>query len=159
MMLTVQQVTAQIPRNSAGTFEYSRVVPEDTTSIDLLRERAKTFFNQPFLVHWTSVSNNEGNGEYVTGKGYVTIRFKNHYSSKRAIPVLLQLSIRVKEGSFQYTINQLTVDQKDTISFPLEEKPGEVEGATYDRLLKKTHEQIIFVIDWLKRHMEDDRGI
>jgi hypothetical protein len=150
------QASAQIPRNNAGTFEYSHEISAGPVSDVLLKDRAKSFFNQPFLVHWTSISPDDTARGIFQGEGYLDIHVKNHYASKRAILVLLQLSIQIKEGSFRYTINRLSVNNKAAaISYPLEEKPETVESATYDRLLKKTHERISFVIDWLKRHMED----
>src|SRR5215467_14200494 len=154
MILLTVQASAQIPRNNVGTFEYSHEITTGTVPGDLLKGRAKSFFNQPFLVHWTAINSEDSAKGIYHGEGYLDIHVKNHYSSKRAILVLLQLSIQIKEGSFRYTINRLAVNNKEAdITFPLEEKPVTVEEATYDRVLKKTHERITFVIDWLKRHM------
>jgi hypothetical protein len=157
LILLAGQASAQIPRNNAGAFEYSHEISIGTTSDILLKDRAKTFFNQPFLVHWTNVYSNDTSKGYFQGEGYVDIHVKNHYTPKRAILVLLQLSIQIKDGSFRYTINRLSVNNKaEAITFPLEEKPDTVESATYDRVLKKTHQRLTFVIDWLKRHMEEE---
>lgn len=156
LVLMTAQASAQIPRNNEGAFEYSHEITTNTVPGDLLKDRAKSFFNQPFLVHWTSINSSDTAQGIYHAEGYLDIHVKNHYSSKRAILVLLKLSIQIKEGSFRYTINRFSVNNKETaITFPLEERPGTVQEATYDRVLKKTHERISFVIDWLKRHMED----
>ncbi len=153
-LLVALPAVAQIPRNSSGLLEYTHDIQVNASTNAGLKERARTFFNQPFLVHWTSVSADSVSGTLVTGKGYLDIHIKNHYSSKRAIPVLLQLSIEVRGNSYRYIINHFTVNFKNAgLVFPLEEKPAAVESTTYDRLLKKTHERMGFIIDWLKRHM------
>jgi len=156
LLIIVEQASAQIPRNNAGVFEYTNDISTENVSYSILKERARTFFNQPFLVHWTSIEDAHTGNEF-TGSGYLDIHVKNHYAAKRAIPVLLRLSIEIKEGGFRYTVTQLKLSEKNTVTtFPLEERPEPVESGTYDRLLKKTHERISFVIGWLKKYMEEE---
>jgi hypothetical protein len=139
---------AQIPRTTAGLFEYSGEVSGGNTS--QMKEKAQAFFNQPFLVHWDSIARSEHEGNtLVTGAGYITIAAKKHsVGLPSEVPVSLQFSIEVKEGRYKYTINHFRIEQ-----FALEQKPDSIKSLAYHQLLERTHKRMTFVIGWMKRYM------
>ena len=140
---------AQIPRTTAGLFEYSGVVSGGNTTF--MKEKANTFFNQPFLVHWDSIARSEQNGSVrVTGRGYITVHAKKHNVALPAeVPVSLQFSIEVKDGRYKYTVNHFKTEQ-----FALEQKPDAIKSVAYHQLLERTHKRMTFVIGWMKRYMD-----
>lgn len=153
IIVLVGRAGAQIPRTHSGMFEYSGEVSGGDTP--LMTEKARSFFNQPFLVHWDSIARTElSGGTRVTGAGYITVRARRHrISLPGEVPVSLQLSIEVKEGRYRYTVNRFTVEKESQDKFPLEEKPDSVKSMEYIQVLEKTHRHVSFVIGWLKRYM------
>jgi hypothetical protein len=152
VLLTGLKAPAQIPRNGSGVFEYAHEVT--IASGQALTEKARKFFNQPFLIHWDSVL---VNGEQVTGMGYINVRAKSHgLGTGRNIPVSLQLDIAVSDKGYSYNFHRFAVN-KSTVKyqFALEEKPDAVKPSTYDQLLRSTHDRVSFVIGYLKRYMEE----
>ncbi len=65
------------PAALRGQFQYyGEIVAENTAHT---MERAKSFFNQPFLVHWDTVARVEQPANLVvSGKGYINVRAKQH---------------------------------------------------------------------------------
>ena len=53
-MVLVCNALGQIPRGSTGQFQYYGEVVTENAAHSM--ERAKSFFNQPFLVHWDTVA-------------------------------------------------------------------------------------------------------
>jgi hypothetical protein len=53
-MVLVSKAIGQIPRATSGEFQYYGEIVAENTSHSM--ERAKSFFNQPFLVHWDTVA-------------------------------------------------------------------------------------------------------
>jgi hypothetical protein len=154
LAILVVEAKAQIPRDKAGLFEYSGEVSGGNTP--KMAERARKFFNQPFLVHWDSVAHTgQGNSTCFTGTGYITVRAKQHsIALPGEVPVSLQFSIEVKNGHYHYTVNRFKVEKQSLITFPLEEKPDSINSIVYDQLLQKTHQRVSYVIGYLKRYME-----
>jgi hypothetical protein len=153
----VSSAIGQIPRTTSGQFQYyGEIVAENTThSI----ERAKSFFNQPFLVHWDTVAKVEQPANLlVTGKGYINVKAKQHgLSTPSFVPVALRLSIEIKDGQYRYTINHFEViDKEGKPQYALEDKPQSVKSIVYYQLLQNTHKRVSFVIGWLKRHMQGE---
>jgi hypothetical protein len=153
-LLSVIRAEGQIPRNSSGLFEYSYEVTVTPKEAGFMKERARAFFNQPFLVHWDSISTGIRNGNTVVmGKGYVSVRAKYHsIALPKIVSVSMQMSIEAKDGGYHFVINHFTVKNKH--NFPLEEKPEDVKSMMYDQLLQKTRKRVTFLIGWLKRYME-----
>jgi hypothetical protein len=145
----VGTAVAQIPRTTAGLFEYSGEVSGGNTAA--MMAKARTFFNQPFLVHWDSIARTEQDGSTrVTGMGYITVHAKKHsVSLPGEVPVSLQFSIEVKEGRYKYTVNHFKTDQ-----FALEQKPDSIKSLVYHQLLERTHKRMSFVIGWMKKYMD-----
>jgi hypothetical protein len=156
LLLIVVQAQAQIPRNSAGLFEYSQHVTVTPASRSLMKERIRTFFNQPFLIHWDSVAPAERNGsDFMTGNGYVNVRAKHHgVAIPKIIAVSVRLTIELKDSGYHYTVNHFAVNKN--FHFTLEQKPAAINSVLYDQILMKTHKRISFVIGWLKRYMEGE---
>jgi len=149
---------AQIPRNNEGLFEYTQKITTGIPSVSQLKQKARKFFNQPFLVHWDSIAvMDDDNETIVIGKGYINVRAKHHgLSIGRQIPVSLQLAIAISDSCYTYTFNKFMVDNpRQQFHFPLEEKPEAVKSLTYDQMLRNTHERVSFVIGWLKGYMEE----
>src|ERR1700754_1887940 len=157
-ILLAVKASAQIPRNGSGQFEYAHEVTTNVGTVNQLKEKARRFFNQPFLIHWDSVSvTDKGAGNIVTGVGYINVRAKAHgLSAGKNIPVTLRLAIETTDKGYIYTVNGFAVTRKSAkLHFPLEEKPESVKPITYDQVLRATHDRISFVIGWMKRYMED----
>jgi hypothetical protein len=153
----VSNAVAQIPRTTAGQFQYyGEILAENTThSI----ERARSFFNQPFLVHWDTVASVERPANLIlTCKGYINVKAKLHdIGTPSDVPVGLHMSIEIMNGHYRYTIDHFEVIDKERNSqYALEDKPESVKSLVYYQLLKNTHKQVSFVIGWLKRYMKED---
>jgi hypothetical protein len=156
-MLLVSDAIGQIPRTTSGQFQYFGEIVAENTAHSM--ERAKTFFNQPFLVHWDTVARVERPSNLVvSGKGYINVRAKQHgISTPSIVPVALQMSIEIVNGRYRYTINRFEViDKEGRLQYPLEDKPGKVRSIAYDQLLQNTHKRISFVIAWLKKYMKGE---
>lgn len=160
LLLIADQLHAQIPRNESGLFEYSSKVPVDDVALQSsMQDKARKFFNQPFLVHWDSVYPAKGTSNLVMkGKGYVDVRAKLHsISASRSIPVSFDFTLEVYEGGYTYTWNNFEVHNPDNgIHFEFEKKPDSLKQITYDQLLQKTHKRISFVTGYLKRYMKGE---
>ena len=156
LLLAGLEAGAQIPRNNSGQFEYAQKITTGLPSTQVLKNKARRFFNQPFLIHWDSVAVAE-DGNIVTGTGYINVRAKHHgLSVGRQIPVSLQLTIEINDSCYSYTFNNFSVNKpQQKIHFPLEEKPEEVKSLTYDQMLRNTHDRVSFVIGWLKGYMDE----
>jgi hypothetical protein len=156
-ILLVSDAVAQIPRTTAGQFQYvGEILAENTTHTIA---RAKSFFNQPFLVHWDTVASVERPANLIlTGKGYITVKAKLHdIGTPSFVPVGLRMRIEILNGHYRYTIDHFEViDKKGNLQYALEEKPGSVKSLVYDQLLQNTHKRVSFVIGWLKRYMKED---
>jgi hypothetical protein len=156
-MVLVWSAEAQIPRTTSGQYEYSGEIAADNTALTI--ERAHSFFNQPFLVHWDSVARSgEPENTLVTGSGYITVKAKQHgIATPSAVPVSLQMRIEVKNGSYRYTINHFVVDARQgRTPYRLEDKPDSVKSLVYHQVLQNTHKKISFVIAWMKRYMKGE---
>lgn len=152
LLLISTQSAAQLPRNDLDQYEYTGEMHLNAPDT-LLMQRAKSFFRQPFIIHWDSVAFVEGNH---TGKGYISVRI-NHRLSGFNIPVDLKLEIDVKENGYRYSIRHLEANKKNSkFIFPLEQKPQDVNTAVYEQLQQKTHRYIGSVISMLKRFMQGD---
>jgi hypothetical protein len=153
LIILVFEAEAQIPRSKTGLFEYTGEVSGGDTP--LMIERARKFFNQPFLVHWDSVAHvDQGGGTRITGTGYITVRAKQHsIGLPGEVPVSLQFIIEVKNGRYRYIVNRFKVENQAPPAFPLEEKPDSINSLIYDQLLQRTHKRITYVIGYLKRYM------
>lgn len=160
LLLTGLGAVAQIPRNQSGLFEYShKITVDDVAAAKLLEKKAAGFFNQPFLVHWDSISREESSDKLVMkGKGYVEVRAKlRHVAAPRNIPVSLEFTLEVVDGSYSYTWNHFEVDRlPEGINFEFEKKPDSLKQITYDQLLQKTHQRISYVTGYLKRYMKGE---
>ena len=159
LMALVWRVEAQIPRTVSGQFEYSGEVAADNTN--RTAERATSFFNQPFMVHWDSIVHLDQPGDMIVkGTGYISVLAKHHdISTPTPIPVSLQLSIEIKKGKYRYTINHFVVDGKEgRLQYPLENKPDSVKSLVYDQLIHNTHKRVSFIIGWLKKYMKGEDG-
>jgi hypothetical protein len=160
LLLTAGWANAQIPRNQSGLFEYShKVTVDDVAAARLLEEKAASFFNQPFLIHWDSVYRQPGTQNLVMkGKGYVDVRAKMHHvATARNIPVSFEFTLEVDEKGYSYTWNHFEVDRlKEGINFEFEKKPDTIKQITYDQLLQKTHKRISYVTGYLKRYMKGE---
>ena len=156
ILLTGIEAKSQLPRNSSGQFEYSQKITTDLPTVQVLKQKARRFFNQPFLIHWDSVAVSD-EGDIVTGQGYINVRAKHHgLSVGRQIPISLQLTIEINDSCYSYTFNHFSVNKpQQQWHFPLEEKPDEVKSMTYDQMLRNTHDRVSFVIGWLKGYMDE----
>lgn len=147
----------QIPRATSGDFQYyGEIVAENTPHI---MAKAKSFFNQPFLVHWDTVARREQPANLlVSGKGYIQVRAKLHgVGTPSLVPVGLHLSIEIINGRYRYTVNHFEVmDKAGKPQYALEDKPDTVKSLVYDQLLQNTHKRVTFVIGWLKKYMKDE---
>jgi len=150
-------VKGQIPRTNSGQFEYTgEIIAEN---IPRIMEKARSFFNQPFLVHWDSIAReDQSENMEVTGTGHITVKAKQRgLSMPSPIPVSLRLKIEIRNGHYRYTINHFVVNGKDGgIRFPLEDKPDSVKSILYDQLIQNTHKRVSFMIGWLKKYMKGE---
>ncbi|OQP62336.1 hypothetical protein A3860_28650 [Niastella vici] len=147
----------QIPRTTSGQFQYYGEVVSENSAHSM--ERAKSFFNQPFLVHWDTVAHVEQPANLLlTGKGYINVRAKLHgVSVPSIIPVALHMSIEIMDGHYRYMINHFEViDKEGKLQYHLEDKPETIKSIAYDQLLQNTHKRVSFVIGWLKKYMKGD---
>jgi len=157
-IVLVSNAVAQIPRSTAGQFQYYGEMLAENTPHTI--ERAKSFFNQPFLVHWDTVASKQQPANMViTGKGYISVKAKLHdIGTPSFVPVGLHMSIEILNGHYRYTINHFEViDKEGNSQYPLEDKPESVKSLVYDQLLQNTHKRISFMIGWLKRYMKEDQ--
>ena len=157
-LLVCLESAAQLPRNQTGMFEYSQKITSGLPAVEQLKLKARRFFNQPFLVHWDSIDVLNGEEHTViTGKGYINVRAKQHgLSIGRQVPVSLQLAIDICDSGYTYRFNNFWMNKpKETVHFPLEDKPDDFKQLTYDQVLRNTHERVSFVIGWLKGYMEE----
>jgi hypothetical protein len=156
-MVLVSKAIGQIPRATSGEFQYYGEIAAENTTHSM--ERAKSFFNQPFLVHWDTVARREQPANLlVSGKGYINVRAKLHgISTPSLVPVGLQMSIEIVNGRYRYTINNFEVmDKEGKPQYALEEKPNTVKSLVYDQLLQNTHKRVSFVIAWFKKYMKEE---
>jgi hypothetical protein len=158
MALWACTANAQIPRTKSGLFEYSGEVSGGNTLT--MKKKARSFFNQPFLVHWDSIARaDQGGNIRVMGSGYITVRAKQHsVGLPGEINVFLQMEIAVTADGFQYKVNHFLVEQPDATRFPLENKPDLVKRMAYDQLKHKTHERMTYIIGYLKKYMTGEDG-
>jgi hypothetical protein len=159
LLLSGTGLQAQIPRNDAGFFEYSHKVTVDDADARSLKDKARQFFNQPFLVHWDSVYDDTGTVHLVMkGKGYVDVRAKLHsISTSRNIPVSFDFTLEVDDGGYKYTWSNFEVNNPDNgIHFEFEKKPDSLKQITYDQLLSKTQKRISYVTGYLRRYMKGE---
>lgn len=154
ILFWVGNVKGQLPRAVSGQFEYTGEIAAENTT--LVMEKARSFFNQPFLVHWDSVA--RAGNMMVTGIGHITVKAKQRkLSLPSPIPVSLRMVIEVKNGHYRYTINNFVVDGKNGHAhYRLEEKPRSVKSIVYYQLLQNTHKRMSFVIGWLKKYMKGE---
>ncbi|THU40676.1 hypothetical protein FAM09_00750 [Niastella caeni] len=156
-IVLVSTAVSQIPRANSGQFQYYGEVVAENTAHSM--ERAKSFFNQPFLVHWDSVARVEKPANMlVKGIGYINVKAKQHgLSTPSFVPVSLHFSIEIINGRYRYTVNHFEViDKEGKPQYPLEDKPAKVKSLVYDQLLQNTHKRVSFVIGWLKRYMKGE---
>ena len=160
LILADSSLYAQIPRNESGFYEYSsKITVDNGAGRALMLDKARKFFNQPFLVHWDSVYYQPGTEDLVMiGKGYVDVRAKLHViAATRSIPVSFDFTLEVYEDGYSYTWNNFEVNNPDNgIYFEFEKKPDSLKQITYDQVLLKTHKRISFVTGYLKRFMKGD---
>ncbi|AEV96777.1 hypothetical protein Niako_0379 [Niastella koreensis GR20-10] len=148
---------AQIPRTTAGQFRYYGEMLAETTPQTM--GRAKSFFNQPFLVHWDTVAHIEKPANLLlTGKGHINVKAKLHdIGTPSNVPVSFHMSLEIVNGHYRYTIDHFEVTDKEGNSqYALEDKPESVKSLVYSQLLQKTHKQVSFIIGWLKQYMKDE---
>ncbi|OQP52070.1 hypothetical protein A4H97_26005 [Niastella yeongjuensis] len=156
-IILVSDAVAQIPRSSTGQFQYyGEILAENT---DYTIARAKSFFNQPFLVHWDTVASVKQLANVViSGKGYITIKAKLHdIGTPSIVPVGLHMSIEIVDGHYRYIVNHFEViDKEHNSHYPLEDKPEIVKSLAYQQLLQKTHKWMSFVIGFMKHHLQEE---
>lgn len=148
---------AQIPRATTGMFEYSGDLTAD--NMTHVMERARSFFSQPFLVHWDTVATEQQPQNIrLTGTGYVMVKAKMHeLGIPTDVPVALQMTIEVKNGRYRYIINHFVVDEKERmVTFQLETKPASVKPIVYDQLISNTHKRMSFMIGVLRKYMKEE---
>src|SRR5690349_17906471 len=99
-IVLVAKAVGQIPRTNSGQFQYYGEVVAENTAFSM--ERAKSFFNQPFLVHWDTVAHvDQPANMLLTGIGYITVRAKLHgISTPSMVSVALHMSIEVQNGRY-----------------------------------------------------------
>lgn len=156
-ILLVCKVAAQIPRTTAGQFQYYGEILAENTPHSFAR--AKSFFNQPFLVHWDTVASVERPANFIlTGKGHINVKAKLHdIGTPSDVPVGFQMRIEMVNGHYRYIVDHFEVIDKERNSqYALEEKPESVKPLVYSQLLQKTHKQVSFVIGWLKQYMKEE---
>jgi hypothetical protein len=152
LLLTSVGAAAQLPRNDLDKFEYAQEITLNAPD-SILTQRARSFFRQPFIIHWDSVAFVDAVN---TGRGHIMVRI-NYRLSGFQVPVDLKMEIAVRSNGYRYSIRHLEADKKDSrYLFPLEQKPQDVNGVVYEQLLQKTHRYISSVINLLKRYMEGD---
>jgi hypothetical protein len=157
LLVLLPGVKGQIPRTNSGQFEYTgEIITENTPRVI---ERARSFFNQPFLVHWDSIAREERpENMQVTGTGHITVKAKQRgLQMPSPIPVSLCMKIEIRNGHYRYTINHFVVNSKNGgAHFPLEYKPDSVKSIVYDQLIQNTHKRVSFMIGWLKKYMKGE---
>jgi hypothetical protein len=157
LLLWSAAAAAQLPRNEEGLFELSQTIHVNRAAPDQLSKRARSFFDQPFLVHWDTVYQVPGAAHLIMkGEGYVDIRAKlRSIGSTRKVPVWFEFTLQVNENAYRYTINHFVVWKSvPDNSFPFEQRPESVRETVYDQLLQKTQKRISFITGWLKRYMD-----
>lgn len=143
---------AQLPRNTLDQYEYAQEITLNAPD-SLLKQRARSFFRQPFIIHWDSVAFVDA---VHTGKGHIMLRM-NHRLSGFTVPIALKMEIEVKQNGYRYSIRHLEADKKNSIYiFPLEQKPPKVNSVVYEQLLQKTQRYIGSTISMLKRFMQGE---
>lgn len=156
-IVLVSKAVGQIPRANSGQFQYyGEIVAENTA---YLMERAKSFFNQPFLVHWDTVAHvDQPANTVMTGIGYINVRAKLHgIATPSIVPVALHFSIEVLNGRYRYSVDHFEViDKEGKPQYKLEDKPDSVKDLVYYQLLQNTHKRVSFVIGWLKKYMKGE---
>jgi hypothetical protein len=158
ILLTTDAI-GQIPRATSGEFQYYGEIVTENTAHSM--ERAKSFFNQPFLVHWDTVARLEQPSNLLlSGKGYINVKAKQHgIATPTIVPVALQMSIEIVNGRYRYTVNHFEViDKERKLQYPLEDKPRSIRAIAYDQLLQNTHKRMSFVIGWLKKYMKEEKA-
>jgi hypothetical protein len=153
----VVKAGGQIPRTTSGQFQYYGEIVSDNTAF--IMERARSFFNQPFLVHWDTVARvDQSANMLVTGIGYITVRAKLHgIATPSMVPVALHMSIQIMNGRYRYVIDHFeVVDKEGNPQYRLEDKPDTVKSLVYYQLLQNTHKRVSFVIGWLKKYMKGE---
>src|ERR1051325_3043687 len=84
LIALITDVAGQIPRTTSGQFQYYGEVITENSSNSM--ERAKSFFNQPFLVHWDTVARVEKTANLLlTGKGYINVKAKQHGVDRKSV--------------------------------------------------------------------------
>lgn len=152
LLIMTTGAAAQLPRNELDQYEYRAEITLNAPD-SVLTQRVRTFFRQPFIVHWDSVAFVDA---VHTGKGHIKLRI-NHWLSGFTVPIALKLEIDVKSNGYRYSIRHLEADKKNSIYlFPLEQKPSAVNAVVYEQLLQKTHRYISAVISILKRYMQGE---
>lgn len=142
----------QLPRNTQDKYEYTQEIHLNVPDT-AITARAKSFFLQPFIVHWDSVAFVDA---VHTGKGHINVRL-HHKLASFVVPVALKLEVSVKDNAYRYSVRHLEADKKNSkYQFPLEDKPATVNAVAYEQLLQKTHRYIGSVISLLKRYMQGD---
>lgn len=157
LLALVFDAAAQLPRSTEGQFQYFGEIITDNTAHAM--ERAKSFFNQPFLIHWDTVARSEQPANLlVSGKGYINVKAKlRGLSTPSYVPVGLHMTIEIVNGHYRYTINHFEViDKEGRAQYPLEDKPAAVKSLVYYQVLQNTHKRVSFVIGWLKKYMKGD---
>jgi hypothetical protein len=155
-IVLLSNAVGQIPRTTSGHFQYYGEIVTENTAHSM--EKAKSFFNQPFLVHWDTIAQVEKSSNLLlTGKGYINIRAKQRgVSVPSLVPVSLHMSIEIVNGRYRYMVNHFEVmDKEGNSHYPLEDKPRSVKSLAYDQLVQNTHKRVTFVIGWLKKHMKE----
>lgn len=152
LLIMSARAAAQLPRNGLDQYEYAQEITLNAPD-SLLKHRARSFFMQPFIIHWDSVAIVES---VYTGKGHIMMRI-NHWFSGFIVPIALKLEIEVKDNAYRYSIRHLEADKKNSIyRFPLEQKPETVNSVVYEQLLQKTQRYIGSTISMLKRFMQGE---
>jgi hypothetical protein len=152
LLIMTTGVAAQLPRNELDQYEYSAEISLNASD-SVLTQRVRTFFRQPFIVHWDSVAFVDAAH---TAKGHIMLRI-NHWFSGFTVPIALKLEIDVLSNGYRYSVRHLEADKKNSVYlFPLEQKPEAVNSVIYEQLLQKTHRYVSSVVSLLKRYMQGE---
>lgn len=155
-LIVLAPAYGQMPRNTAGRFEYSHTITLSAGQGNDLQTRARSFFRLPFLVHWDSVEATPlQTGLLIKGKGTIDVRVY-HRMKRRVIPIALDFDVLTEGNSYQYTIHHFEARRRRSDPlFPLEE-PGELSPGLYDKMIDRTHRYMTVVIGYLKRELSGD---